>query len=344
MLATGDVDPARLRVFQAALTQAEELWEAAAAVGAASRPLPLFYCLSQAGRAICAAWTVSPDWQPDTHGITSRGAGGASVADLEVTVTKAKHGMFPMVAEATDSPTFKGPVSVAHLWASLPDLPSADELTGEAPKPLYLEQAQSPPGEEDPFFGFLSPKYATLAWPRPKRLEEALGNPLTGEASGESLSEALSDYPSALGIEAHEVYRTWIGKPTKENIYSFPDDKGEKRSLWQVGERMPTNTSSALRSERFVVRPRIGSGDELPSQLMTLWALLYALSQLARYHPDLWIAALNPDTSKIAVDLEHGLDAALTLVPDLLVPAITNGMLPRLRREALAKERAEKEA
>ena len=61
MLATGEVDPARLHVFQAALTQAEELWEAASAVGAASRPLPLFYCLSQAGRAICAAWTLSSE-------------------------------------------------------------------------------------------------------------------------------------------------------------------------------------------------------------------------------------------------------------------------------------------
>jgi hypothetical protein len=44
---------ARHRVFQAAVTQAEELWDAATAVGRASRPLPLFYSLSQAvGRSV----------------------------------------------------------------------------------------------------------------------------------------------------------------------------------------------------------------------------------------------------------------------------------------------------
>src|SRR5713226_9643505 len=71
VLAGPDVDEARTRVFQAAMTQAEELWEAASAVGAASQPLPLFYCLSQAGRAICAAWSRD-NWRPTTHGISSR--------------------------------------------------------------------------------------------------------------------------------------------------------------------------------------------------------------------------------------------------------------------------------
>src|SRR4051812_28939544 len=59
----------RKGVFQAALAQAEELWSAASAVGTASRPLPLFYCLSQAGRAVCAAWDETESWQPRAHGL-----------------------------------------------------------------------------------------------------------------------------------------------------------------------------------------------------------------------------------------------------------------------------------
>src|ERR1700729_4560762 len=47
----------RRQVFQSGLAQAEELWDAAAVAGPASRPLPLFYCISQAGRAVCAAAT-----------------------------------------------------------------------------------------------------------------------------------------------------------------------------------------------------------------------------------------------------------------------------------------------
>jgi hypothetical protein len=45
----------RRAVFTAALEQSEQLMRAARDVGYAARPLPLFYSLSQAGRAIAAA-------------------------------------------------------------------------------------------------------------------------------------------------------------------------------------------------------------------------------------------------------------------------------------------------
>ena len=75
-----------------------------------------------------------------------------------------------------------------------------------------------------------------------------------------------------------------------------------------------------------------------PSQLTTLWALVYALSQLARYHPDAWVSALNPDSSRIAVDLEQCLDAALDLVPDLLAPAVSSVLTSRLIREHMSAD------
>jgi YaaC-like Protein len=120
LLAGREVDEARRRVFQAALTQAEELWEAASAVSAASRPLPLYYCLNQAGRAICAAWTTDGPWEPTGHGLTSRRQ--VAEADLgvpsfavQVSGDPAK-GMFSMVAAATDSTVFEGSTTVAALW------------------------------------------------------------------------------------------------------------------------------------------------------------------------------------------------------------------------------------
>src|SRR5437588_2602717 len=42
-------------IFRASLDQFEELMNAAAATGPAARPLPLFYALSQAGRAVIAS-------------------------------------------------------------------------------------------------------------------------------------------------------------------------------------------------------------------------------------------------------------------------------------------------
>ena len=253
--------------------------------------------------------------------------------------------MFSMVAEATDSPTFVGSTSVAQLWASLPDLPAAPELIGDALRPLFIESAEPPEPSEVGPFGFLSPKYATIAYPEPPRVRAALGEVITGERSGESIAEALVDYPTAKGVRTDEIERPkWFrgnSRPVTETLLSFPGVDGENQSLYKIGDAIPQPPGSFYQPARFAVRPRIGTGDEpSPSQLMTLWALVYALSQLARYHPDAWVSALNPDTSRIAVDLEHVLDAALSLVPDLLVPAVSNGLTARLVRESREAESA----
>jgi YaaC-like Protein len=58
---------ARRAAFSAALQQFEELMVAAAAVGLAARPLPLFYALGQAGRALLAAW--GPNYEIRGHGL-----------------------------------------------------------------------------------------------------------------------------------------------------------------------------------------------------------------------------------------------------------------------------------
>jgi len=64
-------DERRRRVFVGALGQFDELMTAAASVGPASRPLPLYYALNQAGRAIVAPRQMSDrPWEPKWHGLT----------------------------------------------------------------------------------------------------------------------------------------------------------------------------------------------------------------------------------------------------------------------------------
>jgi hypothetical protein len=64
-------DQDRRRVFTAALGQFDELLTAAENVGPASRPLPLYYALNQAGRAIAAAYQMHGNpWEPKRHGLT----------------------------------------------------------------------------------------------------------------------------------------------------------------------------------------------------------------------------------------------------------------------------------
>jgi len=67
-------DDERRATYVSALQQAEELFRAARSVGPASRPLLLFYGMSQAGRAIAAASVrvQSSDWTLSGHGIKAR--------------------------------------------------------------------------------------------------------------------------------------------------------------------------------------------------------------------------------------------------------------------------------
>jgi hypothetical protein len=76
---------------------------------------------------------------------------------------------------------------------------------------------------------------------------------------------------------------------------------------------------------------------------MTLWALLFCLSELARYYPDTWVGALDPDRSTAAVTFEHGLDIALEQAPALISTALS-GPIHALMREELRHREVESPA
>ena len=57
--------------------------------------------------------------------------------------------------------------------------------------------------------------------------------------------------------------------------------------------------------------------------LVTWWALLFGLSKLARYHPDAWLSMLDVDHSNEATTLEAILHEGLTVVPSLVLNALT---------------------
>jgi hypothetical protein len=176
-------DERRQQVFQAALAQAEELWDAAAAVGPRSRPLPLFYCLSQATRAVCAPWIERGEkhayWEPAGHGLKTEDPARKvpppqAVPKMPVSVDQARQNAFPMLAKATLSPMFEGKATVAELWASLPDLPSDSRLTGESRGCLVLKEA---------------PQYTPAA------------NAIALGVTREGLKEAFPHYPTTRGFQ-----------------------------------------------------------------------------------------------------------------------------------------------
>jgi hypothetical protein len=242
--------------------------------------------------------------------------------------------MFPMVASATSSNVFQGPASVAALWASLPDLPPALLITSDQPEPIFVQE------EPGAFAGnVLTPEHARLVYPYPRAVHVAQreGHSVTVE----QIRALLVDYPTISGVAIESAGAEIPVEGPSRPLFRFRDEAGRIRSLSEVADLLPATTPSIFSTgRRYVIRPRLGTGNDAPpSQLMVLWAFVYALSQLARYHPALWVGALNPDSSPIAVDLEQALDVALDLVPDLLVPALSRGAMPRLLRERQAAER-----
>jgi len=121
--ATGP-DDGRRRTFQAALEQAEQFLKAAASVGYDTKPVQVFYGLSQAGRAIAAASErlTDDEWRLTGHGLSSRNT--RDQTDLRrVTVEAHKSGSPQAVARALGSefPPHKCAVSLEELWPLIPE-------------------------------------------------------------------------------------------------------------------------------------------------------------------------------------------------------------------------------
>jgi len=129
---------ARRTTFQSALEQCEQFLAAARDAGYATRPVQLFYALSQAGRALVAA---SPRignqaWRVSGHGLTAN-TNAATVADIAVTATNA--GLFPSVAAALGIGCLVpgAPVALRELWPLLPESVLVP-LTADALLPVLM--------------------------------------------------------------------------------------------------------------------------------------------------------------------------------------------------------------
>lgn len=57
--------------------------------------------------------------------------------------------------------------------------------------------------------------------------------------------------------------------------------------------------------------------------LMAWWAVLYALSMLARYEPATWVKLISVDDSQHTVPIERLLERAITHLPVLIADTIT---------------------
>jgi hypothetical protein len=294
-------DKPRRQVFAAALGQFDELLTAAGAIGPASAPLPLYYALNQAGRAIAAAHQPNPNrWQPRSHGLKV-GHPGRSLGQTLVTPDpppkrgKVATDSFRVIAGTTGSWLLTGSVMLGELWAAAP---GTERVRGLGLRHNRAAQVEPVGAGAPAILGRIrGPELEGLtqtrrSGPARKRLERAY--PVARSGMNISLGLVSNPHPE---IVADLHWRT---------------ASGITRSLGDVTTRFPGPQGA------HYLMPGLGQNDDVLSPLMVWWAVLYSLSHLARYQPASWTAALDPVESPLATPIEGALAYAREVMPQVV--------------------------
>ena len=301
----------RRETYGAALQQFDDLINAASAIGPVSRPLPLYYAVHQAGKAIAAAW-ADREWHATGHGLVQDyeepDRWHDDILRFRVKPQRRRPGVFGIVAATLGSARLTGKVELGALWSALP---GASPPAGPDSWPLALPVYTLSHDDEG------APSWVAVCLRRP------------APDNAEAVNRLLATYPGAAGVRATTyqgnlqfsptpwgpgVGAMWPEADIQERLVESPL---EKFSGLQPHNRVPGARSG---EERWLI-PVVGDGsDSLPAVLLW-WILLFGLSLLARYEPAAWRAALDLDRSPVADPLRQLLDDALVTAPALLFEA-----------------------
>jgi hypothetical protein len=291
------VSGARRRVFGAALEQWDALLEASAEVVPAAAPILLFYALSQAGRAVCAARVGGPAFRSRGHGLSISDPSGG----LGSTIVKPDGGAntsFAMFCHAAQSSALRAPTTLGALWAANPKLEVVAGLGDGDSRALELTLITS--GE--------TATRALIVGP------VADGLPSDQAGAEAELTRRLAGYPGAadgLVVSDPSPRVSRDGRPQVEVGWRGPDGTATAVELVAPGYGNP-NSGAFL-------RPALNAAGDVLAPLPLWWATLLALSSLARYHPEEWSAGLARDRSQAAVPIEEALDIGREMLPWLLL-------------------------
>jgi hypothetical protein len=308
------VTPDRRETYGAALQQFDDLIDAASAIGPVSRPLPLYYAVHQAGKAIAAAWAEG-EWHATGHGLSQDYQQQPSEWQGDILRFRVKPrkspGVFGIVAATLGTARLSGRVELGALWSALP---GASPPAGADSWPLAL-----------PIYPLSHDDEGVPSW-----VSVCLrGRPALDDA--EAINRLLATYPGAAGAQVTTYQGNLQVSPTpwgpgvaamwsETDIQEWHGEPPpEELSGLHVHNRAPGYQSG---EEHWLI-PEIGDGsDQLPPVLLW-WILLFGLSLLARYEPAAWRGALDLDRSRVADALTQLLDDALVTVPALLFDAAT---------------------
>ena len=298
----------RRATYGTALEQFEELIKAAGDASPGVRPLPLFYALSQAGRAIAAA-NLSQGWKLYGHGLSCPDLSADDVLELEIKPSKNRNpdqpDSFHGVAAATESGVPAEPIKLGALWLALPEV---SKLLADADAAAQWPEAlMAVPAEvtTSPLERFDRVKVALLGWKHPDGSSVAAELPNyanTGDASYEQ--------HAGIGVRVTHL-REGLGLTT-----FWPTETADLAGRQNTLDRV---VPSAPGGQRWL-RPLVAGA--AMNDLMTWWALTFGLSMLARYEPAGWNTMLDLDHGPLSSHLVRLMDAAIDVVPELVLRAL----------------------
>jgi hypothetical protein len=279
---------------------------AAAAAGPASRPLPLYYALNQAGRAIAAS-NLTPDqlWEPKRHGLSigEPPDGSLQQVELKPQPNNAKSpDSLRILAAATNTSRLVHKTTLAQIWGSIPGLP-VPGLGAGTPRPIPVEVTER---DDFVYMGTIRGLNWLPATPgASETLRKMLGHSYPRAADGLVVAAVNRDPSSVGGSMASLRWRGPDGKP------------------------IPVHRVATRYLGGYWLMPSLNQQRDVLGPLMLWWCLLLALSDLARYHPAEWTAALDPNEAWTTVPIEQVLELALEIVPRLVLLELSPGAVGR---------------
>jgi len=313
------------------MEQAEQFFTAAEAVGPATKPVLLFYALSQASRSIAAASVSAAQahWRlGGGHGLTvgpMQGVGTSGLSSL--TMQDHGRGTFTGLANILSVASLPSETKLGDLWCLIPglNLASLQGMGGGTPLVLQREEALTAGGYHIP-----SRRTRVTVSPLPGTIVrtglppgQAMGD-LQGEieAQRSAASVYLNQYPTLAGWsflvpDGNPIGAMWLtaeaGKVPIMLGHSGGDPSTEEADL--------ASRTFNYQGESYAF-PRVGGSDLAAHPLLIWYAVLYGLSMLSRYEPRAWAGLIDIDLSKDASPIEAALEEAGRSLPQVILQTL----------------------
>ena len=290
----------RREIFGSSLEQWDALLAASGAVIPSVSPILLFYALSQAGRAVCAARVAGQPFRPRRHGL-SIGDPAGDIGALTVSPEGGANSSFAMFCRAVGTEPLAEPTTLGALWAANSHLTTTSRL-GAPAAPAIPVGAIGGDGVRALLAGSI-----------------AEGLPTDESEAADELTRRLVLYPHASdGLQVrNELRREGPNGTSQVEVRWLSRDGTPKKLDMVVGGFGRPNSGHFL-------RPALNQAGDVLDILPLWWATLLALSSLARYHPEAWRGVLTRDRSPEAVPVEDALQIGREILPWLLIGVLSD--------------------